>query len=185
MSGCWKFWSWPFLLLGLPGREGIPQGCLHLHDLAPDKLDNPGTDHLCRVNAEGLDSCPAWGKTRQNYPFPSESSGFQQLALIWALIPLLALENLHLEGWLWFPEAVTHTPSKVNAAVSENGHKRTVETHYYAVNLCAGLKQEENVWKQKKEYKSEKKIKILKELEAASWFGSPVSSWAQDLRAAS
>lgn len=57
-------------------------------------------------------------KPGRTTPFPSESAGFQQLALIWALSPLLALENLHLEGWLWFPEAVTHTPSKVNAAVS-------------------------------------------------------------------
>lgn len=97
------------------------------------------------------------GKTRQNYPFPSESSGFQQLALIWALIPLLALENLHLEGWLWFPEAVTHTPSKVNAAVSENGHKRTVETHYYAVNLCAGLKA------RRKCLKAEERVQIREE----------------------
>lgn len=92
------------------------------------------------MQTERLDSCPVWGKIRPNYPFPSRSSGFQQLALIWALSPLLALENLDPEGWLWFPQAVTHTPSKANATVSENDHKRAVETHYCVVNLHAGQK---------------------------------------------
>lgn len=157
MSRGWRFWPWPFRLLDLLGREGIPQSCLHFQDLAPDKLDNPGTDHLIRVNAEGLDSCTTWGKTRQNYPFPSKSSGFQQLALICALSTLLALENLDLEVWLWFPQAVTHTPSKVNAAVSENGHKRAVEAHYDAVNLHAGLRA------RRKCFKAEERVQIRKE----------------------
>lgn len=109
------------------------------------------------MQTDRLDSCPVWGKTRQNYPFPSRSSGFQQLALIWALSPLLALENLDLEGWLWFPQAVTHTPSKVNAAVSENNHKRAVETHYYAVNLHAGQKA------RRKCFKAEERVQIREE----------------------
>jgi len=67
-------------------------------------------------------------------------------------------ENLDLEGWLWFPkQAVTHTPPKVNAAVSENGHKRAVETHYYAVTLHAGLRA------RRKCFKAEERVQIRKE----------------------
>lgn len=141
-----KFKAWPFLPLGFPGREGA----LELFDSRtfPDKLDNLSTYHFSSVNAgRGLDSCPTWGKIRQNYPFPSKSSGLQQLALIWALSPLLALENLDLEGWLWFPLAVTHSPSKVNAAMSGSDHKRAVKLHHYTGVGC----QKTNVSKQKKE----------------------------------
>ena len=93
------------------------------------------TYHFSSINTgRGLDSCPTWGKIRQNYPFPSKSSGLQQLALIWALNPLLALENLDLEGWLWFPLAVTHSSSKVSAAMSGSDHKRAVKLHH-----CTGV----------------------------------------------
>lgn len=58
----------------------------------------------------------------------------------WTLSPLLALENLDLEGWLWFLRAVTHAPEKVSATIAGSGHKRAVKTCSYAATWSWGGK---------------------------------------------
>lgn len=48
-------------------------------------------------------------------------------------------------------------PPKVNVAASENDHKRTVETHYYAVSLHTGQKA------RRKCFKAEERVHIREE----------------------
>lgn len=137
--------------MGFGGGEGTFE-LLSFPEFVPDKLDSLGDNRLNRVSAgRGLDSYPTWGKIKRNYPFPSRSSGFQQMVLIWALSPLLALENLDREAWLWFPLAVTHTASKVSATVARSDHKRAVKTRHYAAICRWGSKPVDERFKAKQE----------------------------------
>lgn len=50
------------------------------------------------------------GQNPVELPLPVKELWTPAAAFNWAVSPLPALENLDLEGWLWFPQAVTHSP---------------------------------------------------------------------------
>lgn len=67
------------------------------------------------------------GQNPVELPLPIKELWAPAAAFNWGLRLLPALENLHLEGWLWFPPAVTHSPQKVTAAFAGSDRQRAAK----------------------------------------------------------